>query len=162
MVFQKGQSAWNKGKKMKPFSKETKEKMSLAKKGKQYRLGHKFSSFTKNKMRLAKLGDKNPMKRIEVRIKFQGENSHFWKGGISPYTKIVKRSFEYRDWRKKVFERDNYTCQMCKKRGIYLEPHHIKGFTKYPELRFEVSNGLTLCRECHMKTDNYKGKAKRK
>jgi predicted restriction endonuclease len=160
MVFKIGQTAWNKGKKMNPFSKITKEKMSIAKRGKQYRLGHKFSIKTKEKMRIAKLGDKNPMKKLEVRKKFQGSKSHFWKGGVSPYTKIVKRSFEYRDWRRKVFERDDYTCQQCKIKGIYLEPHHIKGFTKYPDLRFEVSNGLTLCRECHKLTDNYKGKAK--
>ena len=60
-------------------------------------------------------------------------------------------SFEYRNWRKAVFERDNYTCQniFCGKRGGYLEAHHIRSYAEHPELRLEISNGVTLCRSCH-------------
>lgn len=56
------------------------------------------------------------------------------------------------DWRKAVFARDNYTCQICKVRGTYLEADHIKPWAYFPELRFELSNGRTLCRKCHDKT----------
>ena len=56
---------------------------------------------------------------------------------------------EYKNWRIKVFERDDYTCQNCRKRGCYLEAHHKKGWTKYPKLRYKIDNGITLCRECH-------------
>ena len=55
-------------------------------------------------------------------------------------------------WRKAVFERDNYTCQICRVRGKYLEADHIKPFAYFPELRFELTNGRTLCRKCHDKT----------
>lgn len=68
---------------------------------------------------------------------------------------LIKRSKVYREWRKAVFERDNYTCIDCKKRGGELEAHHIKTFSGFPELRFELSNGSTLCKECHRKTDTY-------
>ena len=61
-----------------------------------------------------------------------------------------------------MFARDGYTCQACEKKGIRVEAHHIKEQSNYPELRFDVNNGITLCRDCHKKTDNYGSKAKLK
>lgn len=84
-----------------------------------------------------------------------GNKNPNWKGGISPEYKRIRRSSKFFQWRKKVFERDNYTCQMCFNRGGELHPDHIKQFAYYPELRFELSNGRTLCKECHMKTDTW-------
>lgn len=55
----------------------------------------------------------------------------------------------YREWRDSVYERDNFTCQRCKKRGGYLNAHHIKSYANYPSLRYEISNGITLCERCH-------------
>lgn len=74
--------------------------------------------------------------------------------GLTQHQKdrIIRYSADSNEWRVKVFERDNYTCQHCKKRGGYLEAHHIKPFAYYQELRFEISNGLTLCKKCHNKT----------
>lgn len=56
---------------------------------------------------------------------------------------------EYAEWRKFVFKRDNYTCQMCGKRGGSLNAHHIKPWAKYPDFRFDKENGITLCEQCH-------------
>lgn len=68
--------------------------------------------------------------------------------------KSIRHSKRMVDWRKAVFERDNYICQKCKvrsKKGIkvILEAHHIKQYALYPELRFEINNGQTLCKKCH-------------
>lgn len=72
-----------------------------------------------------------------------------YKGGITPENRAVRNSSEYALWRVKVFERDGYTCQNCFQVGGTLHAHHLKGFAKYPALRFEVTNGLTLCEDCH-------------
>lgn len=56
---------------------------------------------------------------------------------------------EYRNWRKSVFERDNYTCRICGANGGTLNAHHIKPWVSCVELRFDVSNGVTLCEKCH-------------
>lgn len=68
----------------------------------------------------------------------------------------ARESVAYYQWRKAVFERDNYTCMICHARGGNLNAHHIKEFAKYPELRFEIANGITLCVPCHQKRHNYK------
>lgn len=77
-----------------------------------------------------------------------------WGGGITDKNALIRSSKEYEWWRKRVFERDNYTCQMpkCGLMGCYLNAHHIKTFEKHPELRFDINNGITLCKKCHNKT----------
>jgi len=72
----------------------------------------------------------------------------------------IRKSYEYMQWRLAVFVKDNWTCQKCGVRSgngkeVYLEAHHKKSYTKYPKLRFEVSNGKTLCLDCH-KIENKK------
>jgi 5-methylcytosine-specific restriction endonuclease McrA len=66
----------------------------------------------------------------------------------------IRKTLEYRHWRRAVFQRDAYTCQRCgAKNGqgktVLLEAHHLKSFTRHPRLRFDVNNGQTLCRACH-------------
>jgi HNH endonuclease/NUMOD3 motif len=85
-----------------------------------------------------------------------------WKGGISPENDKIRHSFEYREWRDAVFARDNYTCVECgDDTGGNLEADHIKPFALFPDLRFDVNNGRTLCHDCHTKTPTYGRKAER-
>ena len=65
------------------------------------------------------------------------------------YDREMRNTALFKDWRKSVFERDDYTCQMCNKKNTYLHPHHIFSFTDFPEVRFIQSNGITLCKSCH-------------
>jgi len=80
-------------------------------------------------------------------LNFSGINGSRWVENkkVNPF----KGTSKWRIWRQAVFARDNYTCQNCNKRGGYLEPHHIKSKQCFPELVFEVSNGITLCGDCH-------------
>lgn len=63
--------------------------------------------------------------------------------------RLARYSKQASEWRKSVFERDDYTCQMCNKRGGYIEADHIKPWAYFPELRYSRDNGRTLCRACH-------------
>ncbi len=99
-----------------------------------------------------------------------------WKGGISKIDKIVRRMPEYLDWRKSIFERDNYTCRLCGIKNVYITAHHIKSFVsilreyKIKDTKkardcvelWDINNGITLCEVCHEKTDNYKGRGRNK
>lgn len=100
---------------------------------------------------------------VETRIKLselnRGERGSNWQGGITASTENLRHTVEYRVWREAVFARDNYICQECGQRGGRLHPHHIKSFAKYPELRFDINNGITLCGEGHKKTRNFGGRA---
>ena len=60
-------------------------------------------------------------------------------------------SYEYIYWRKSVFERDNHTCQHCNKTNCLVHAHHIKPASEFPELKFDIGNGITLCPKCHKK-----------
>lgn len=146
-------------------SKETIEKRRLAMKGripknvvagwnKGKKGCYKLSEETKRKMSQAKKGI-----RPKNNYNWVGENHPNWKGGVSRNKHSLSEP-KYKKWRMEVFIRDNWTCQNCHQVGIYLEAHHIKSWAKFPKLRYILDNGLTLCRECHKLTDNYKGKNK--
>jgi hypothetical protein len=83
----------------------------------------------------------------------RGKNHWNFKHGLRR-GKIEMSSGAYFDWRMSVFKRDDFTCQVCFIRGIYLEAHHIKRFNDYPELRLDINNGISLCKSCHNKTKN--------
>jgi 5-methylcytosine-specific restriction endonuclease McrA len=81
-----------------------------------------------------------------------------WNGFTSTLNKLIRNSLEYKEWRSKCFERDNYICKGCGQSGGYLEVHHIKPFSLFPELRFTIDNGITYCTNCHIKNDTHRGK----
>jgi 5-methylcytosine-specific restriction endonuclease McrA len=144
------------------------------------RLGKKWSEAAKRKMSESHkgllIGEKNPLWKggeIEIICKVCGKSRMVkryvaeraqWCSRAcrradpnkkSALHKRIRASVEYRAWRLAVFTRDDYTCQMCHTRGGTLQADHIKPFSLFPELRFEVDNGRTLCLDCHTKTETY-------
>lgn len=90
----------------------------------------------------------------------KGSNHPNWKGGITPLRTAIWKSEQYQNWRSAVFARDSYTCQHCgDNQGGNLEADHILPFAYFPEKRFDIENGRTLCKDCHKKTDTYGTKA---
>jgi hypothetical protein len=117
-------------------------------------IGLKKSEETKNKIRMAQIDKPRPQTR--------GEKNGNWQGGIAGLNSGRIKSARYKMWRREVFIRDSFTCQSCGEKNIYLEAHHIQGYSKFPELRFVISNGVTLCQACHKKTDNYANNGRKK
>lgn len=60
-----------------------------------------------------------------------------------------RHCIEYKVWRKSVFERDDYTCQSCGARGVKINAHHRKQYAYFPDARYSLDNGVTLCVPCH-------------
>lgn len=140
-----------------PYSEEGKKKLSIALK-KYKRTEEHQTAITLGLRRNRKFGSK----------------SHTWKGGKTKLSKLIRSNCQMEDWRKFVFARDNWTCQMCGVRGKKLNADHIiplsvlidrlniKKITdaiKCKEL-WDIKNGRTLCEECHKLTPTFKGKCK--
>lgn len=141
------QSVWNKGLSM---SEETKKKVSDAKKGCVSSMkGKKHKPESKEKMRLAKLGKKNIANSLKI-----GELNPRWIIDRSKLKKSEDRRLNvaYQYWAKQVKTRDGFKCKIsnsdCKGR---LEAHHILSWRKYPELRYDINNGISLCSHHHPK-----------
>lgn len=141
--FVKGFSPWNKGRNNLPkHSEEQKKKIS-------------------DTCKLQGCGQK---KGYEFRGRFitpRGPGNPNWKGGITEKKRGIRFSADYQKWRKGVFKRDDYTCQLCGRRGYELNADHIKPFDLFPELVFEISNGRTLCGDCHRQTMTYGTRVKK-
>ena len=95
-----------------------------------------------------------------------GKKSHLWKGGKTKRSILLRTRAKYIEWRDDVFERDLYICRKCgatngNGKKIILNAHHIKPFSEFKELRFKLSNGITLCRDCHILEHPHLQKAKR-
>ncbi len=149
-----------------------------------YNFGKKLAEKTRKKIGEGNKG-KILSKETKLKIGFshKGSKSVNWKGGITSLQKIIRRSLEYKNWRKQIFERDNWICQECFIKGNILHPHHHKKFfavifqeflqqySQFSPLEdketlarltityepfWDINNGITLCEDCHRKTRNYK------
>ena len=146
---------------------EAKRKISIFFKGKKHSLEHRRKISEANRGRkhtqqTIKKMSKSRKKRIGFKLSedtrrkisesMKGPKNYNWKGGITGINYKIRNSLEYRLWREAVFKRDNYQCIWGgKEHGKKIQADHIKKFALYPELRFAIDNGRTLCEDCHKK-----------
>ena len=159
----------------KHLSKSAKEKISIYRKT---LTGSKNPFFAKKhsdetKRRISETKRKNPCRYWKGKQKpfFQGKNNPRWKDGISNIKTKIRKCFKYVEWRQNVLQRDDFTCQKCRRRGGKLEAHHVKSFHELMQEAFynlplldkyeaciafsplwDVGNGETLCKDCHDET----------
>mgnify|MGYP001561004547 FL=1 len=109
-----------------------------------------------------KVWNKGLTKKKDSRVDYQrptqfkmgqlmGSRHPQWKGGITD----DRRSNKYKEFIKNAYKLFGYTCYFCDKKPGKLNVHHLKPWKYYPELRFELSNILVLCTDCHRQTDSY-------
>lgn len=80
----------------------------------------------------------------------KGKDHRLYNPNISDEEREDKRKKpEVNEWRLDVFKRDDFTCQKCFVRGTKIEAHHIENWASNKKLRYTVSNGITLCKDCH-------------
>lgn len=141
---------------------DIKAKISLALKGRKFSREHLL------KNSLSQVGSKN----------------HAWKGGRSYFNTNIRQLSKYKEWRKSVFLRDNFTCCSCGVRGGELEVNHkipfasiLSEFLKSNshlcslmdreqltllaidyQTFWDISNGEVLCKPCHRNTKSYGSK----
>ena len=152
------------------LSKEHREALSKVKKGKP--VPHLHTPEANKKLSEALLGKPQPWNR--------GKNHHNWQGGITELNWQIRNSLKYKNWRRLIHKRDNWTCQLCGKKGGKIHVDHKEKFAKIlyenniktledalncKEI-WDIDNGRVLCKDCHEKTNTwgggnfYNGKAK--
>ena len=153
----KGQKAWNKGIPYKEIID------NITNEQRKRKISNKLKILYKLGIRKSKKGlTLDIEKRIKISIGLK-KAYRTGKRKVISYSRTSERrlvygTLQYQEWIKSVFKRDNYTCQDCGKIGCELNAHHIKEWSKYPELRFDINNGETLCIDCHNKTKGYKNR----
>ena len=164
--FQKRNIPWNNGKE---WSKEIKEKISKSVKSLWQNSKYKNHMSEVHKRQISSMEGKHHTKETKEKISKRligrhlsevtrkkigevekGEKHWNWKGGITSINIKIRNSLKSKSWRNNIFTRDNWTCQKCRKRGIELRAHHILSFSEHQKLKFEVDNGITLCKGCHI------------
>jgi len=89
-----------------------------------------------------------------------GEKHWNWQGGRSGWNSLMRANIEYKEWRRAVFERDNFTCQICGATGgVRFNADHIKPLCAFPKLAYDIDNGRTLCVPCHKNTKTFAARA---
>jgi len=164
--FKKGHGKLYKinGMKGKKLSEETKIKISNSKKGKKqpwvknlpqvFKKGYKKSEKAIANHRKVMIGRRlSEETKAKMRVSAgKGENSHRWIKDRSLLKKDRQKAYDtkYKYWMLEVKKRDNWKCKILNSdcQG-YLEAHHILNWKDYPELRYEINNGISLCRFHH-------------
>lgn len=86
-----------------------------------------------------------------------GKNHYLYNENLTDKDREIGRRFlddgeiSIDVWRNSIFKRDNYMCVICGKNSKNLNAHHKNGYHWDIDNRYNIDNGVTLCKECHRK-----------
>lgn len=129
----------------------------------------------REKARQSHLGKKQSEETIEKRrLKLSGENNWRWKGGITPLVRKIRNCWSMQKWKKEC-RKSGDRCVICEsKKELHVD--HITAFSEIMERNniktyeqalectelWDIKNGRLLCKQCHLKTENYGNRKKTK
>lgn len=141
---------WNKGIKA---TKEEAERLRSLAIGNSFRRGIKNTPETLKRISIAHKGKKlTEEHKAKIRAACKGDKCYKWIKDRNLLKKSEKKHLDsrYREWSLGVKNRDKWLCRFknrdCSGR---LESHHIFSWREYPELRYAINNGITLCHAHH-------------
>lgn len=81
------------------------------------------------------------------------ENNPTWKSHLTDADRIVRHYSEplLRKWIREVKRRDDFTCWVCgyQNENGEMVAHHLNAWSKFPEQRIDLNNGVVMCEQCH-------------
>ena len=93
-----------------------------------------------------------PTKRMGESRDWNGNNHPMWRDDLTDEEREQRRDMHQQKlWRLKVYARDKHTCQKCgDAKGGNLNAHHIIPHSADKSSAWDVDNGITMCKPCHM------------
>lgn len=88
----------------------------------------------------------------------KGRTLETFNGFTTPENTRIRQSVEGKAWTYDILSKSSFTCTKCSQRGGKLHAHHLNGFNLFPDLRFDLDNGVCLCESCHDKFHEVYGK----
>lgn len=68
---------------------------------------------------------------------------------VRPLALTASRRAADREWVEQVLSRDTHTCRISGHQGRCLAAYHLNSLTKYPHLKYELDNRITITEELH-------------
>lgn len=88
--------------------------------------------------------------------RLSGPDHPNWRADLTPEDRERRRTKQDVAWSKSVMARDGFKCVACGKGGR-LQAHHLEPYASAKHLRLDLSNGVTLCKSCHLGFHKAKG-----
>jgi hypothetical protein len=166
-AFKKGHKAWNRGLRLplktrrrmsdarkgnkgywqgKTRSIEDRQKMSKSHEGQRsYWIGKPRPKETKDKISKILRGKVFSKERREKMLKYKGEERKEYLAEVK-----AKNTPEYIKWRTEVLKKNDRKCYVCdEERKGRMQAHHLTSYIYDKKNRYDVNNGVPLCKKCH-------------